>query len=146
MAAENSRQHQGDDDKMANMLQARSLRALARVRHAFFTREGGVSGGVYASLNGGPGSDDVPAKVAENRARMAGVLGVAPDRLLTAYQIHSPDVVIIERPWQPHERPRSQLSPASPKSGGYDAQSGHGGGDSALIDAGNKVARNIRSH
>jgi len=107
MAAENSRQHQGDDDKMANMLQARSLRALARVRHAFFTREGGVSGGVYASLNGGPGSDDVPAKVAENRARMAAVLGVAPDRLLTAYQIHSPDVVIIERPWQPHERPRA---------------------------------------
>ncbi len=107
MPAKDSRQRQRDDDKMANMLQAHSLRAIARVRHAFFTREGGVSDGVYASLNGGPGSDDAPAKVAENRARMAAVLEVAPDRLLTAYQIHSPDVVIIERPWQPHERPRA---------------------------------------
>jgi polyphenol oxidase len=92
---------------MAAMLQAASLRALPRVRHAFFTREGGVSDGVYASLNGGPGSDDAPAKVAENRARMAAALGVAPDHLLTAYQVHSPDVVTIERPWPPHERPRA---------------------------------------
>jgi YfiH family protein len=92
---------------MPDILQAASLRALPRVRHAFFTREGGVSDGVYASLNGGPGSDDAPAKVAENRARMAAALGVAPDHLLTAYQVHSPDVVTIERPWQPHERPRA---------------------------------------
>ena len=92
---------------MATMLQAASLRALARVRHAFFTREGGVSDGVYASLNGGAGSDDAPAKVAENRARMAAALGVAPDCLLTAYQVHSPDVVTIDRPWRPHERPRA---------------------------------------
>jgi len=89
------------------MLQAASLRALERVRHAFFTREGGVSEGVYASLNGGPGSDDAPANVAENRARMAAGLEVAADCLLTAYQTHSPDVVTIERPWQPHERPRA---------------------------------------
>ena len=100
---------------MANMLEANSLRALPRVRHAFFTREGGVSDGVYASLNGGPGSEDAPDKVAENRARMAAVLGVAPDRLLTAYQIHSPDVVVIERPWRPHERPRADaIVTASP--------------------------------
>ncbi|HYY37348.1 MAG TPA: laccase domain-containing protein, partial [Xanthobacteraceae bacterium] len=86
------------------MLQAASLAALERVRHAFFTREGGVSDGLYASLNGGPGSDDVPAKVAENRSRMATALGVPPDRLLTAYQVHSPDVVTIERPWRSQER------------------------------------------
>ena len=53
------------------MLQAASLSALAGVRHAFFTRDGGVSDGIYASLNGGPGSDDAPARVAENRSRMA---------------------------------------------------------------------------
>ena len=81
------------------MLQAASLAALPGIRHAFFTRDGGVSDGIYASLNGGPGSGDAPAKVAENRARMAAALGV--DRLLTAYQIHSPDVVTIERPWDP---------------------------------------------
>jgi polyphenol oxidase len=89
------------------MLQAASLAALPGIRHAFFTRDGGVSEGVYASLNGGPGSDDAPARVAENRARMAAVLRVAPDCLLTAYQVHSPEVVTIERPWDPQERPRA---------------------------------------
>jgi purine-nucleoside/S-methyl-5'-thioadenosine phosphorylase / adenosine deaminase len=89
------------------MLQARSLARLAGVRHGFFTRDGGVSQGVYATLNGGTGSDDAADKVAENRARMAAALGVAPARLLTAYQIHSPDVVVAERPWTHEERPRA---------------------------------------
>jgi len=89
------------------MLQAASLADLAGIRHAFFTRGGGVSGGVYQSLNGGPGSDDAPANVAENRARMAAALGVRPDCFLTAYQVHSPDVVFIEKPWSPNERPRA---------------------------------------
>ncbi len=89
------------------MLQAASLAKLARVRHAFFTREGGVSRGVYATLNGGVGSSDAPDNVAENRARMAATLGVAPDRFLTAYQIHSPDVVVADRPWTHESRPRA---------------------------------------
>jgi purine-nucleoside/S-methyl-5'-thioadenosine phosphorylase / adenosine deaminase len=89
------------------MLQSAALSALPGIRHAFFTREGGVSGGPYTSLNGGTGSQDVPAKVVENRARMAEALGVAPDHLLTAYQIHSPDVVTIEQPWPPQQRPRA---------------------------------------
>ena len=76
------------------MLQARSLSKLHGIRHAFFTRSGGVSDGVYASLNGGVGSNDAAANVAENRARMAAALGVTPDRLLTAYQSHSPEVVV----------------------------------------------------
>ena len=76
------------------------------VRHAFFTRNGGVSDGVYTSLNGGVGSRDAPAAVAENRARMAGALGVEPGRLLAPYQIHSPDVVAVTAPWAPAERPR----------------------------------------
>ena len=66
------------------MLQAASLTKSGRIRHAFFTRSGGVSQGVYATLNGGTGSNDTPEKVAENRARMAAALGVSPDRLLTA--------------------------------------------------------------
>jgi YfiH family protein len=94
-------------DRAASLLQAPALAALAGIRHAFFTRDGGVSDGVYASLNGGPGSEDAPANVSENRARMAAMLGVRPDRFLTAYQIHSPDVVTIERPWSAQERPRA---------------------------------------
>ncbi len=89
------------------MLQAPSLARLAAIRHAFFTRSGGVSQGVYESLNGGVGSNDAPAKVAENRARMAAALGVAPDRLLTPYQVHSPDVVVAEGPWRHETRPRA---------------------------------------
>ncbi|HSP49326.1 MAG TPA: peptidoglycan editing factor PgeF [Pseudolabrys sp.] len=89
------------------MLQAASLITLARIRHAFFTRSGGVSQGVYASLNGGVGSDDAPANVIENRARMAAALGVLPDYLITAYQIHSPDVVVADQPWTQEKRPRA---------------------------------------
>jgi hypothetical protein len=92
---------------MRQTLQAPSLAKLAGIRHGFFTRSGGVSKGVYATLNGGTGSDDAPDKIAENRARMAAVLGVAPERLLTAYQIHSPDVVVAERPWTRENRPRA---------------------------------------
>jgi polyphenol oxidase len=89
------------------MLQALSLAKLDGFHHAFFTRSGGVSQGVYATLNGGTGSNDAPDKIAENRARMSTILGVSADRLLTAYQIHSPDVVVVEEPWTHEQRPRA---------------------------------------
>jgi YfiH family protein len=80
--------------------------ALDGVSHAFFTRIGGVSQGVYASLNGGVGSNDDPAAVAENRARMAGVLGVAQQNFLVPYQIHSAEARAVTTPWPEGERPR----------------------------------------
>jgi len=89
------------------MLQASSLATIPGIRHAFFTRSGGVSQGVYSSLNGGVGSHDAPEKVAENRARMAAALGVNADRFLTAFQIHSPDVVVAMEPWTRDSRPRA---------------------------------------
>jgi len=89
------------------MLQAHALSNLPGIRHAFFTRAGGVSQGIYESLNSGVGSNDDPANVTENRARMAASLGVAPERFLTAYQIHSPQVVTVEAPWSPSERPKA---------------------------------------
>jgi YfiH family protein len=84
-----------------------SCLALTGIRHAFFTRDGGVSAGLYASLNGGTGSRDDIGNVAENRARMASAVGVAPERFLTAYQIHSPNVVVAEAPWTAETRPRA---------------------------------------
>jgi polyphenol oxidase len=81
------------------MLDSSLLSAIPGVRHAFFTCEGGVSEGVYASLNGGPGSNDDPARVAENRARMATQMGVTPENFLTLHQIHSPDAVVAVGPW-----------------------------------------------
>jgi YfiH family protein len=88
------------------MIEARTL-ALAGIRHGFFTRQGGVSGGLYASLNGGIGSNDDAGHVVENRTRMAAAVGVEPDRFITAYQIHSPHVVVAETPWSPDTRPRA---------------------------------------
>lgn len=87
-------------------IEAASL-SLTGIRHAFFTRAGGVSGGLYESLNGGTGSRDDAGNVAQNRARMAAALGVEPGRLLTAYQIHSPIVVVAETPWSHDDRPRA---------------------------------------
>jgi YfiH family protein len=88
------------------ILQSTLLSGLDGVRHAFFTREGGVSKGLYDSLNGGTGSQDDPADVAENRLRMTTALGVAPDRLISAYQIHSADAAIVDRSWVTGTRPR----------------------------------------
>ncbi len=83
------------------------LAAVPGLRHAFFTREGGVSQGIYESLNAGVGSQDDPADVAENRRRMAEVMGVAPANFLSLYQIHSPDVVIATEAWDAASRPRA---------------------------------------
>jgi len=89
----------------APFLHAEALAAQGVV-HAFFTRAGGVSTGFYESLNGGVGSQDGPACVAENRARMAQAMGVAPSHLLVPYQIHSADVLHVREPWAPDARPR----------------------------------------
>ncbi|MES0880725.1 peptidoglycan editing factor PgeF [Roseibium sp. SCP14] len=72
---------------------------LDGIRHGFFTRQGGVSGGIYESLNIGLGSDDHRDMVLENRDRVASELGVASDMLVSPYQIHSPDVITLSGPW-----------------------------------------------
>jgi YfiH family protein len=83
------------------------LSAIPGLRHAFFTREGGVSDGIYAGLNGGLGSSDDPAKVAENRRRMAEQMGVSPAHFLSLHQVHSPDAVIATGHWQGAVRPKA---------------------------------------
>lgn len=88
-------------------IEAPSLAALKGIRHAFFTRRGGVSSGLYDSLNGGMGSQDDLACVSENRARMAGALGIAPDNLVACWQVHSPDAVILDTPWTRENAPKA---------------------------------------
>src|SRR5580692_10966116 len=83
------------------------LSAIPGLRHAFFSREGGVSGGIYASLNAGIGSRDDPAHVAENRRRMAEQIGVPPTHFLSVHQIHSADVMVATAPWDAASRPRA---------------------------------------
>ena len=75
------------------------LSKIAGVRHAFFTRQGGVSTGIYDSLNVGRGSRDEFADVAENRRRAAAWFGLTADALNTCFQIHSSQAVFAEAPW-----------------------------------------------
>lgn len=89
------------------MIEAKTLAGLDGIRHGFFTRQGGVSHGIYQGLNCGVGSNDDPQAVRENRSRLAQAMQVAPDRLLTLYQIHSPDVVTVTTPWASDVRPRA---------------------------------------
>ena len=89
------------------MLASSLLSAIPGLRHAFFTRDGGVSDGIYAGLNGGLGSNDDPAHVAENRRRMAEQMGVAPTHLIGVHQIHSPDALVATGPWPGAARPKA---------------------------------------
>jgi polyphenol oxidase len=75
------------------------------VRHAFFTRRGGVSKGLFQSLNCGFGSGDIDEHVARNRATAMDRLGLAGDRLVICRQIHSAAVVTVARPWRRQDAP-----------------------------------------
>jgi YfiH family protein len=86
-------------------LESARLAALPHIRHGFFTRKGGVSEGLYDSLNTGLGSQDKPKHVLENRARCAKALGVAPGHLVSLYQIHSNRAVMLGD--VPPERPKA---------------------------------------
>ena len=79
-------------------LTASNLSQSSGVAHGFFGRQGGASEGIFASLNCGPGSGDVREHVSENRARVLKTLG--GDKLLTLYQIHSPNAVVANEPWE----------------------------------------------
>ena len=81
--------------------------ALAGISHGFFTSKGGTSKGVYSSLNTGPGSQDDPALVDENRARAARGLNLAPATLCGLYQYHSAEIMTYTADHPPHERPKA---------------------------------------
>lgn len=89
------------------LIEAPELSSFPNIRHAFFTRQGGVSEGIYASLNGGVGSSDDPGRVRRNRELMAEQLGAAADRLVSLHQIHSALAVQVGAPWPSGDRPRA---------------------------------------
>ena len=78
-----------------------------RVPHGFFSRQGGVSGGPYASLNCSLSGGDARDAVLENRARAARAIGAKPDRLVGLMQVHGADVVEVTAPWPPGNGPRA---------------------------------------
>jgi YfiH family protein len=77
------------------------------VRHAFFTRRGGVSEDHFSSLNCGFGSGDRLEHVARNRAIAMEKLGLPDAPLVTCHQIHSAAAILVEEPWPPAEAPRA---------------------------------------
>jgi YfiH family protein len=81
------------------MLRSERLSDLPGLRHAFFTREGGVSEGAWASLNMGLRGGDDLTRVAENRSRAAAALGVPAGRLVTARQVHGKVALVVREPW-----------------------------------------------
>jgi len=89
------------------MITISALSGLPGIKHGFFTRENGVSEGIYKSLNCGPGSRDRPEHVAENRKRVLQQLGIPNSELVTLYQVHSPDVIEVDGPWSSDGPPQA---------------------------------------
>ncbi len=89
------------------MLTLASLNGRDGLLHAFFTREGGASAGIYASNNCGFGSSDDPGRVAENRRRSLALIDMPAESLVTVHQVHGIDVAPVTAPWEPQQSPRA---------------------------------------
>jgi YfiH family protein len=87
------------------MITISALNALSNIRHGFFTRNGGVSEGIYASRNCGTGSLDDPARVRANRERSVMELDMPPEALVTVRQEHTATVVVVDAPFAEDARP-----------------------------------------
>ena len=90
------------------------LTAQKGVRHAFFTRQGGVSQGVYASFNQGLGSGDESGHVLQNRRRAAAYFEIEAGALLTGHQVHSALTLSVDRPWSSRPPEGDALVTATP--------------------------------
>jgi hypothetical protein len=86
-------------------IESPALARLPLIVHGFFTRTGGVSQGIYASLNCGYGSGDCADAVTENRARALAALGLKREALVTVLQSHSTRVATLTRTFAPGDAP-----------------------------------------
>jgi YfiH family protein len=66
--------------------------------HSIFTRHGGVSPAPWDSLNVGASVGDDQERVSENRQRALTAVGLDPRSVYDAWQVHSADVVVVEKP------------------------------------------------
>lgn len=88
------------------MIEIDLLKDLPGIRHGFLTRDGGVSQGIYASLNCGIGSNDSTESVLENRALAVAAIGMPRGSLVTAYQVHSAQAIVVDRIWSREDAPK----------------------------------------
>ncbi|TDQ82426.1 hypothetical protein A8950_2249 [Dongia mobilis] len=89
------------------IVESKSLSRLAGIGHGFLTRRGGVSDGIYDSLNCGLGTEDEKHRVLENRARAVKAAGLRATPLSTAYQVHGKNVLVVEEPLDQNDRPQA---------------------------------------
>lgn len=89
------------------IIRADCLADVAGISHGFFTRQGGVSAGLYGALNCGLGSSDDPDRVRQNRSRVARTLGAPRDDVMTLYQVHSATALVVDRPFEAGQIPRA---------------------------------------
>ena len=84
-----------------------SFKKLRTIQHGFFTRSGGVSTGIYSSLNCAYPSNDDPENVRENRRRVMRYFGYSLESLVTVKNTHSNIAVIVDQPWHEQEKPEA---------------------------------------
>ncbi|MBI1210761.1 MAG: peptidoglycan editing factor PgeF [Alphaproteobacteria bacterium] len=96
-----------------NVSECQTLAQISAVRHGFFGRQGGVSHGIFSSLNCGYGSGDDPELVRENRTRVGKHLGVDHAHVLSVYQIHSPEAVVATETWAHGAQPKADAMATS---------------------------------
>lgn len=89
------------------IIRADCLADIAGISHGFFTRQGGVSTGLYGALNCGLGSRDDPDLVRQNRSRVAKALGAPREEVMTLYQVHSATALVVDRPFEAGKVPRA---------------------------------------
>lgn len=92
---------------MLTPFEADNLSILPGIRHGFFSRQGGLSRGIYASLNCGQGSADDRVAVIENRARVARHLGGFAEEVQSIHQVHSASAVIVDKLTPRDELPKA---------------------------------------
>jgi polyphenol oxidase len=91
-----------------------SLLSSGAIQHAFFTRQGGVSEGIYAGLNVGSGSHDDPVRIHENRRRAAAHFGHGSVAIVTPWQVHSPNAVIVDGAFKGEQPQADGIATATP--------------------------------
>jgi YfiH family protein len=94
-----------DEDEMTLNPETHPLITREGIAHGFFGQRGGVSEGIFKSLNCGPGSNDNALSVIENRALIGLHFGVKSNALMSLHQVHSPHVIEVSDPWK-GERPQ----------------------------------------
>jgi YfiH family protein len=94
-------------NNLIEILQDPAFNKLDKIKHGFFTRIGGISNGVYSSLNCAYASNDNPENVRENRKRIMNQFGHRLESLVTVRNIHSNKVMTVDQPWQEKEKPEA---------------------------------------